>query len=605
MKKIVLSIVLLFPFMLQAQYFHKLYGTSDADVLKSGVVTSNVGQGHFMVGVKSGTSTSPQSRVIATYTKVDGSVVFNKVFSLRTPSGIHLSVSDAQGFELSNLRRFGIVGTYSRINSGTTRPMHGVFYMVLDSNGSITTIFDYKPKDRNLKVAKIGGINRSVQSFGRELYVTGTAFDNSLTYAFAMSISSVNGNLIWGKVYDLQAPVFSTVESGDDIIENPYNSVGNARELMMIGNTHETPFVQGMSHDTYATRLDAFTGQPVIGTGGTSTILHTANGADGAYFNGITLATPKTNGRSGFMVAGSSFDQFLGHDFCLTKIDSVGALIFTNSYPYNNFNPNNHTSDILNNVIERENTAGDIEYYAIGYTSQGNIGGADIVVLKTDANAIAVPNGQFTYGSSDDEYGWDIDKDISGSNEGLGIFGSRNITGAVGIGGGSDMYQVRSYYNGVSGCNERADNPITFFGGLADNGYLTNVIDEFEMQELRAKQINALDVTICSASLLPNGSNARVAPIEPEGDEQGALSPNPINAGNHYANLEVEIDEPTNVMVSIYDMLGRSYYSQLFTLVKGKNNLALDIRNTDMAAGMYSVRIEGKKLNQTIMLMVK
>ncbi len=597
MKKLILCITICFPFLLQAQYFHKLYGTPEGDGLKSGVVTNSVGRGHFLVGTKASNTFMPQNGIVATFTKVDGTPIFNKTLFMRSQRGALLHVNDVLGFELSNQAGFGIVGTYSRVMTGTVRPMFGLFYIVLNPSGNVVTIRDYKPLNSSLKVGKVGGLNKSVQSHGRELYITGTVYDNNLTYAFAMSISAYNGTLHWGKVYDLQAPVYSTVESGDDIIENPYNSTNTTRELLMIGNTHETPFSQGMSFDTYASRIDAFTGNPVIGGGGNSTIVHSASG-DGRLFNGISLASTTSGGRAGFMVAGSWFDQFSGHDFCLTKVDSVGALIFQKVYPYNN-NSAVNTQDLLHNVIERENTFGIIEYYAVGHTSQGNIGNSDIVVLKTDDNGTPVPNGQFTYGSTDNEYGWDIGQDNTGTNGGLSIFGSRNVTAGVGI-GISDMYHIRAYFNGLSGCNERIDNAIKYNGGLADGGHLSHVIDDFTSGDLKLDQKFAKDYTICATNFIPNGSNARIAP-----NKGGTISPNPLKNGTHYASVELEVKQPTIVNIGIYDMLGRSYYTQYFSLQEGKNSLDLNISDANMAAGMYSVRIVGKNLNKSIMLMVK
>ena len=73
----------------------------------------------------------------------------------------------------------------------------------------------------------------------------------------------------------------------------------------------------------------------------------------------------------------------------------------------------------------------------------------------------------------------------------------------------------------------------------------------------------------------------------------------------NYANVEIDIEQPTTAQVSVYDMLGRTYYSQTFTLVKGKNNLVLDISDINMAQGMYTVKVQGDNLNKNIVWLMK
>ena len=52
-------------------------------------------------------------------------------------------------------------------------------------------------------------------------------------------------------------------------------------------------------------------------------------------------------------------------------------------------------------------------------------------------------------------------------------------------------------------------------------------------------------------------------------------------------------------------MLGRNYYTGEHTLVKGSNQLPIDISNTNMAAGMYTIQISGSDISKNILLMVK
>ncbi len=98
---------------------------------------------------------------------------------------------------------------------------------------------------------------------------------------------------------------------------------------------------------------------------------------------------------------------------------------------------------------------------------------------------------------------------------------------------------------------------------------------------------------------------AMVGQQNPNEDKTAIVSPNPLGQGADEVTVEIESETTVNAKVYIYDMLGRTYYSEDFTLVKGSNQLPLDISKANMAQGMYSVKITGENLNKNIMLLVK
>lgn len=98
---------------------------------------------------------------------------------------------------------------------------------------------------------------------------------------------------------------------------------------------------------------------------------------------------------------------------------------------------------------------------------------------------------------------------------------------------------------------------------------------------------------------------AMVGQQNPNEDKTAIVSPNPLGQGAAEVTVEIESETTVNAKVYIYDMLGRTYYSGDFTLVKGSNQLPLDISKANMAQGMYNIKISGENLNKNIMLLVK
>lgn len=586
MKKLLLTAAMLVAGIAsQAQYFQHVYGVPANETLTSGINTSALGNGYFMASSNVGFAFGTAS-ISATYADVAGNIpaapYFTNEYMVVSNAGNPLQTQDPQVFEYNSGAGFGIIGRYT--DPTLTNPNSGIYFLQLDGSGNVLNAFDYTviPTTSSYwDVIKVSAIAES--STGKEIYITGWLQPNfAQVNGFVLKVDANSGAIIWGYVYDIINPSFSSKDLFNDIVESPY-----AAEVVVVGQTYDGT----TTSDGFFMRINSNTGAafPIVNLHGTATSWDA--------FNAVTVANSPTAGGPGFAIGGTS-DANGTNDFWFTLVDPTGTFITSTLHDYS-INPG--ADDQCEDIIERKNTFGKYEYYMAGSTFKGAFGKHDVLVIKTDAKGNGVANGEFTYGSPSDDFGKSLDQYNGTGNDGLSVFGTYGDN----VIGGSDMYLVRAYFNGASGCNEKFNTPTPKSGPKLFNKYDVKDIAKFQDNKFLWKQTTAKEKTLCFAWSLSGGNNARVAPTESQGDKEGKISPNPIAQGTQYAALEVEVENPTTAQIAIYDMLGRTYYAQTFTLVKGKNSLVLDISNTNMAQGMYTVKVQGENLNQNIVWLVK
>ncbi|HYG17020.1 MAG TPA: T9SS type A sorting domain-containing protein, partial [Bacteroidia bacterium] len=234
----------------------------------------------------------------------------------------------------------------------------------------------------------------------------------------------------------------------------------------------------------------------------------------------------------------------------------------------------------------------------------GNMLRTDATVYKLDVNLN--PVGQFTYGNTFPGTGVALDGYDNIGNDGLSTFA--DFTPSV-FSPNQNFHHIKSYYNGQSGCNEDIQVPVLQFipppmvFPVPANA-VSNVIASSNV--LKTSRVSvAVNNTLCFNLSIPGGSNARVAPDEQSGDGAASVSPNPMQQGIAAALLEVNTEVAMDVDVAIYDMLGRQYYNNRFSLVSGENRLPLELSDANMAQGTYIVKITGTDFNKNITLLVK
>lgn len=94
-------------------------------------------------------------------------------------------------------------------------------------------------------------------------------------------------------------------------------------------------------------------------------------------------------------------------------------------------------------------------------------------------------------------------------------------------------------------------------------------------------------------------------PNEENQDKTAVVSPNPMPEFTKQAIIEVEAENSTPVVVTLYDMLGRSYFNQSYNLIKGVNQLSLDLNKASLSAGTYTIKVIGESYNKSIIVLVK
>ncbi len=586
MKKIYLLTALLFAGLCaNAQFYQHTYGTTNGEGRGQGVNTFATGQGHFITAPTWNTSTTTQD-ILGVNTDVNGNVnAFNNTYSLIHSSGINLNLQNTIPIEFSNGAGYGVFGLFYD-PSGTVPA--GIYYLELDAAGNVVNTTEYNPTGTNSYVVEVADVTESLG--GGDYYITGTIDPSVSTGSFWIFVLKIDqaGNILWSIVSDIVNPnTSSSRDWAKGIVESPYSPSGN-QEVVVVGQT----YANGGSSDAFFLRLDANSGaalaSPLI-YGTTSTF---------EVFDCIKISNNTASGGPGFVIGGTTDANGSGtnRDFWLLQTDDQGTPYWSYTYDYNGGSGN---WDYSTDVIERLNQSSVYEYYLGGLTNTGAIGGTDLVVQKIDdvGNSVA----EFTYGSAADDIGTSLDYFDGTGNDGLSVFGTFNGGGV----GSMDAYQVQAYFNGLSGCNE------SFGSSSAVNapGIITkyNFRPQFSISNvtMSATMSTASDANLCFATSIAGGSNARMTPAEPKRDKEAIVSPNPMNQGSPVAMVELETETPATVEIAVYDMLGKQYVSGSHTLVKGINQLPVDLSTANMAAGMYTVKITGINISKNILLIIK
>jgi hypothetical protein len=613
MKKIYLIVLsIIFSASAHAQYFQHIYGTPGYDMLQSGVNTTIQPQGHFMASFNKSICQMGVGSIPAAYSDINGNVggapFFEREYTIISGTGSILHARDPQVFELNNGSGFGIIGMYTDLVGGTGA--NGVYYLQLDPLGNPVATYDYPALPGSgftFTVSEVGGVAKST-AVPDEVFVTGTVIDNTgQANVFALDINSASGALVWSQIYNILPPIAGPAW-GRDVAMNPGLPFGTP-SIAVVGqvyNNHGGPF----SNDGFLMHLDAATGLPthpiiIYGTPGSDDHLNSINacvGAPGPFPPGFILG-------GGTDINGSM-------DFYVLRMDFLIATFFFNTF---DFSMVPGSTNDCHDVIERLNTACTYEYYAVGETDNGPFGNWDIMVVKMDQNGNGVAGGEFIYGSAGPDFGTALDVLNTGlpcaappmaPPAGLSIFGMWGGPPAIGL---YDMYLIKAYYNGQSGCNEMFNTPLQgpAFPEMPHSPVIN--ISNFGSGALSQAYNGMADITLCFNPTLGGGNNNMVAsPDDKERDgvkktdyNAVVLMPNPSENGNTNVTLKInsEVEGPANV--NIYDMLGKQFYKGSITLIQGSNELPIDLSATNMKAGIYNVIITQYGKSQSTSLIIK
>ncbi|HYG15605.1 MAG TPA: T9SS type A sorting domain-containing protein [Bacteroidia bacterium] len=604
MKKLVLIAMVLTGLSARAQFFEHLYGTTNPDVLTCGVNVLLNPTGHIVVGENELPCFPGIYAIPVAYTDVNGNIpaggpYFKRDYTLLNSSGGYLIPEDAQVYELQNGSGFGIVGKYTD-PSIFGNPNTGVFYLRLDGAGNVLGVNNYPALGGGgfnfFNVEEVGGITESV-SHGilDELFITGTVrSNNNRLFPFAMKLDVNTGAMFWSHVYQIAQAIHGDAW-GKDIADGllPHHFVTFAGHIF---NTTDIP----NSQDGFIQHIDRWNGMPAhptifYGTPTSSDLWNSINATSGPM-------GPPPMFPFGYVLGGAT-DMYGSMDFNVLRMDMVIAPFWSSTFDYS---VNSNAYDECTDVIERFNSLNQWEYYATGFTDNGIFGGFDVLDVKMDFAGVAVPGGEFTYGGSGNDYGVSIDQlNIAGTAnpDGLSTFGTWGSNPTL---GGEDMYHIKSYYNGLTSCNDWIATNADLPGMMPGIHVPSQSIANFNSGNIMATFLPISDFQLCWANFIGGGNNARTA--DPgdgtSGTNNAILVPNPAENGNTAVKLNVESSTAGEADVTVYDMMGKQVYSGTFNLKKGKNALPVDLTDANLSSGMYTVKISGST-NETLLLQVK
>lgn len=590
MKKLLLGLVAVLGMSAaNAQYFHHTY--VDYSLIGNGVNTRSTGDAHLMGAVKS-------ANVVVVRTDIDGNFTsafnFNNTYSLANIAGVPLHITANEVLEFSDGSGYAALASYTTTWDNIT--VYGVVYLQIGLKGKVTNVQAYEmipPGQFQFNDIQLTSTYESTASPG-DIYATGRLTGgNEQAYIFNLRIRQ-NGGLLWGNIYDFILPNTTTYEHPHDIIESPYNS----NELYLVG-TMEFPYSTYYNSGSFHLLLDANTGAV------NNAMYYDFNGGNES-FEAISVSDDPND--PGFVISGwyeatgCTFDPAYSRTFMVVKTDR--NLNFGWQNLYNDMDPSNDWHQSFD-VKGRLNTMGNYEYYVVGqrYTSMW-----DVMVLKLDDRGNVVPGGLFDYDLGDGEYGVSVDVNTSGTADGISVYCHH-----IDLYPTPNLYIVKAYFNGVSGCNEHNENamstPINLMG---QNIQLTvNPIRQDNVIYVGLSTNN--DHPLCYSSSLSDGDNSLVRRDHAaNGDKFGnsaqstvRVYPNPLTEGDQVLGISLKADKQEHVTVSLIDMLGRQLVQRTYTIEKGTNELQADLGSSNIAKGVYNLLVERDNGTEVIRLSVK
>lgn len=573
-------------FGLQAQYFHHVYGNNLGQFSSGMATTSLTKVGHIIAGAGNQGVFGSGNTISVAKTDPDGRFTsaqdFKNEYALYNSNNILLNAGDPQVLELSAGGKYVIAGDYLNTNAS----IYGVYYIELDLTGNVTAAYDFP-------ASQMVGVNSFKKSTSNpsEFYVVGTTWNSTAADAFVLKINS-SGTYLWDQTYDIAA----NQDAAMDMVEDPLNpGMG-----VVVGNTGN-----GGLSDAMLFYID-LNGGPLPSP---NALLY-GTGVSDDRFNRIKNAVSPA---PGFIIAGvttSRGPSSIGVEVpWLINIDGATLGInWSNIYIMNSMS---NTSGNLYDVIERLNTSGQYEYYAVGMIEENSPTDYNMLLMKVNSGGFWSPGRQVNYGTADVQMGFRIDMNNSGTANGVSLYGVSHSQTIANLGSKEQLYIVKAYFNGESGCQEDIRDPMSSAGpgfmGMA-NIFTASVF--FPTSDL-------IDVSIvspisdneeCYNRTLRFGNNNLVAQTEnPPADVDDhtlKVTTNVAATGLMSVNILQQTTEAQAVTVKIYDLLGQVFYSAQTELQNGNNALPPSGILSHMSTGMYRLEIEGDKVHQSTMILV-
>lgn len=561
MKKTLLLLTCLLGKCVSAQYFQHMYGNTGPDERNAQFVpASDASQGYVMAG----NSNSTDLHIVRTDNTggfVATTPYFNNTYSISDPtSGLQWN---SWATSIAEINAGG--GTYEYIIAGETMnptsSLPELLIMRIDASGNVLYVKSftlnggYYLKQPKLKMAQNGA----------DVLVTGLCHTGGLADVFVFSIIANTGVANWGFAYDIvNSSGVSQNDFGKDIIENPYTS----SEIIVVGSS---------SNDGLFMKINATTGASI-----SATLYNITSFQELVSIK--TSANPLVTTNDAFIVSGNLNSG--SADVWTMLVNQAGTVTWSTNHDSNNSGVQNTNNEIM----ERYNTSGTYEYYAVGsiwQTSTDN----DVQVLKLDNNGQLVTGGEFWYGAAGTQ---EAGMSIGFSNTG-GFTVSGHASNAAFT---NDQLLINAYFNGFTACNYTTN---TFTSGTNTPSTPTCTIKDNSSPSdytLTYSSNTVSNNNICFATSVGGGSNARSAHI-PKANQFSfdfvANGQSNLNSGKPII-LKIENNRSANLKAYMIDMIGRKYACKIIYTGSG-NNWELSVSEPTSQGLYYIILTDGTELS--------
>jgi hypothetical protein len=561
-----------------AQYFQHVYGSTNRDLLESGVNTNAASpQGHIMTGY---TDVTGINNIMLTRTDLDGRFAFAPVFNNRYAVFENAIPRDAKARRVIHpLSLGGRIAVWGDLAPAAGAISTRFFYALYNPVGAPIFIFAYQLP---FPIVEAEATSMSMSTSNpNDVFMCGWVriVAGGQRYPVIMSLNAGSGIINWAQVYVLG----NTDWIATDLVESPYPTPTGVPEIALVGRmtapgAFETGCFFRVTVGGVLVPLLVEYGTPTSNPGG---------------FDAIDIANNPVGSGPGFVFGGYYNNPLSGNDDSWAmKTDPTGLIVdFSTVIDYSIPGNNDYGHDI----IERQNTLAppnDYEYFLGGYVMNGFFGGDDDVVYKLDFNGIPVGGGQFTFGGPGDERAMQLDQynGYGANNDGLSTFG-RTI-GSWALLGNNDFYFVKSYFNGVTACNYDLQNPPSVTGPGVVLTYDPRVLDRLNRRNLTMVMNAMSDWEICWAPNDPFGNNARLAQsaIADQLSHPGYF-PNPVSHDNAIVTVAFGKEAVEGVAVmELWNSLGQLCWTKQAPVAKGQTNMQVELGN-ELTGGMYHLII--------------
>ncbi len=505
----------------------------------------------------------------------DDFLVYYKLYKDNNCSQIQTNPTFCSGIDVieastSSTPTNGARYALTSIHSGTASGEFIVF-ATLNQNGSVVSSQFYDLPN-GCTIGNYPSIVESISNPG-SFYLAGSYDISGRIYTYVIHVKS-SGNIIWSSNYSCGPRL-----AARDIIVSPYNN----NEIILVGEAmpgnNQPPFFN-VATQGFVLRLNANNGNiKQLINYGYDTQIYTKN----QLFQCIEPRYQVINGSPGFIIGGSSDPINLQGN---TGIGRAWICSIDTSGNLNSSTLLASAGSQIYSVIERLNPNNNqFEYYGSTYDSYP-------MVYKFDSNLNLFPTGMNRFEFNNNTFisnnGFNVlmtEENSGGSDDGFQVF-CNDFTNL------NMIYFIKSYFNGVSGCNENqlfdfydsGPNQIYYPTCSQIGGYTTYSCQTFELFK---SDINPNIQTLCASANVPNGSNLKPTSIESFSIQRNDYA--------YYDGVKIIIKSNARQQIQISQPDGKIIYSNI--IEAGEFEISQEINISD---GLYFIKFENNDIYKIV-----